>query len=51
MHFISDVPEAPTDVQVVDCSSREIKIVWNEPPDGNSPVLYYSVMISQSPGI
>ncbi|XP_068082078.1 cell adhesion molecule Dscam1 [Anabrus simplex] len=41
--LVQDVPDAPSDVRVEECSSRSMKVVWNEPLDGNSPILYYAV--------
>ncbi|KAJ9583675.1 hypothetical protein L9F63_021979, partial [Diploptera punctata] len=44
-----DVPEPPLDVRVIECASREVKLAWNEPLDGNSPILSYAVLHTQNP--
>ncbi|XP_069693342.1 cell adhesion molecule Dscam2-like [Periplaneta americana] len=46
---VQDVPESPSDVRVLECGSRDVKLAWNEPLDGNSPILHYSVILTKNP--
>lgn len=50
MHEFTDVPEPPIDIRVLECGSRDVKLAWNEPQNGNSPILHYAVTSSQNPG-
>jgi len=38
------------DVRVLDCGSRDVKLAWNEPLNGNSPILQYVVTSTRNPG-
>jgi hypothetical protein len=49
-HVFSDVPEPPMDVRVLECGSRDVKLAWSEPLNGNSPILHYTVTSTQNPG-
>jgi hypothetical protein len=49
-HIFLDVPEPPMDIRVLECGSRDVKLAWNEPVNGNSPILYYTVKSTQNPG-
>ncbi|XP_021928600.1 Down syndrome cell adhesion molecule-like protein Dscam2 isoform X2 [Zootermopsis nevadensis] len=46
---VQDVPEPPIDIRVLECGSRDVKLAWNEPQNGNSPILHYAVTSSQNP--
>lgn len=47
MHLINfahaEPPEIPSNLEVVEVSSRSVKLSWRRPFDGNSPVLSYVV--------
>jgi hypothetical protein len=45
-----DVPDPPMDIRVLECGSRDVKLAWNEPLNGNSPILHYTVTFTQNPG-
>jgi hypothetical protein len=49
-HAFTDVPEPPMDIRVLECGSRDVKLAWNEPHNGNSPILHYTVTSTQNPG-
>jgi hypothetical protein len=49
-HVFLDVPEPPMDIRVLECGSRDVKLAWNEPLSGNSPILHYTVTSTQNPG-
>jgi hypothetical protein len=49
-HALADVPEPPMDIRVLECGSRDVKLAWNEPHNGNSPILHYTVTSTQNPG-
>jgi hypothetical protein len=38
------------DVRVLECGSRDVKMAWNEPLNGNSPILQYVVTSTKHPG-
>ena len=38
------------DVRVLECGSRAVKLAWNEPLNGNSPILQYVVTSTKTPG-
>jgi hypothetical protein len=38
------------DVRVLECRSRDVKLAWNEPLNGNSPILQYIVTTTKNPG-
>ncbi|XP_071438868.1 cell adhesion molecule Dscam2-like isoform X2 [Hetaerina americana] len=48
--MVQDVPEAPTDVRVMESRSRSVKLSWTEPDEGNSPILQYTVVYTTDPG-
>ncbi|XP_046406550.1 Down syndrome cell adhesion molecule-like protein Dscam2 isoform X2 [Ischnura elegans] len=48
--MVQDVPEAPTDVRVMETRSRTVKLSWTEPDEGNSPILQYTVVYTTDPG-
>jgi hypothetical protein len=50
MHLLTDVPQPPVDIRVLECGSRDVKLAWNEPHDGNSPILHYTVTSTHNPG-
>ncbi|PNF21232.1 hypothetical protein B7P43_G04189 [Cryptotermes secundus] len=47
--LVQDVPEPPMDIRVLECGSRDVKLAWNEPLNGNSPILHYTVTSTQNP--
>ncbi|GFQ86918.1 down syndrome cell adhesion molecule homolog [Trichonephila clavata] len=44
---VQDIPDAPQNLEVHDISSRNVRLTWNKPFDGNSPILQYTVMWRQ----
>ncbi|GBM14554.1 Down syndrome cell adhesion molecule [Araneus ventricosus] len=40
---VQDVPDAPQNVEVHDVGSRSVRLTWNRPFDGNSPIIRYTV--------
>ncbi|XP_035212240.1 Down syndrome cell adhesion molecule-like protein Dscam2, partial [Stegodyphus dumicola] len=44
---VQDIPDAPQNLEVHDISSRSVRLTWNKPFDGNSPILQYTVMWRQ----
>jgi len=38
------------DVHVLERGSRDVKLAWNEPLNGNSPILQYVVTSTKTPG-
>jgi len=38
------------DVRVLECGRRDVKLAWNEPLNGNSPILQYIVASTKTPG-
>lgn len=49
-NYFSDIPDAPQNLEVHDISSRNVRLTWNKPFDGNSPILQYTVMWRQING-
>ncbi|XP_055948529.1 cell adhesion molecule Dscam2-like [Argiope bruennichi] len=47
---VQDIPDAPQNLEVHDISSRNVRLTWNKPFDGNSPILQYTVMWRQING-
>ncbi|GFW14902.1 down syndrome cell adhesion molecule-like protein Dscam2 [Trichonephila clavipes] len=47
---IQDIPDAPQSTEVHDVSSRSVRLSWNKPFDGNSPITQYTVMWRQVGG-
>ncbi|KAF8796621.1 Down syndrome cell adhesion molecule like protein [Argiope bruennichi] len=45
---IKDIPDAPQNLEVHDVSSRSIRLTWDRPFDGNSPITQYTVMWRQT---
>lgn len=41
--FLTESPDAPTNLEVLEVKSRTVKLSWKRPYDGNSPVLSYLV--------
>ncbi|XP_042906000.1 cell adhesion molecule Dscam1 [Parasteatoda tepidariorum] len=41
---IQDLPDAPQNLEVHDVSSRSIRLTWDRPFDGNSPITEYTIM-------
>lgn len=41
--YISEVPESPKDIRILNQQSRSLEITWNQPYDGNSVILNYIV--------
>ncbi|XP_071040101.1 cell adhesion molecule Dscam1 isoform X2 [Parasteatoda tepidariorum] len=41
---IEDIPDAPQNLEVHDVTSRSIRLTWDKPFDGNSPINQYTVM-------
>ncbi|XP_015905678.1 cell adhesion molecule Dscam1 isoform X1 [Parasteatoda tepidariorum] len=41
---VQDIPDAPQNLEIHDISSRNLRLTWNKPFDGNSPILQYTVM-------
>lgn len=39
----AEPPEVPSHLEVIEVSSRSVKLSWRRPFDGNSPVLSYVV--------
>ncbi|GIY31030.1 down syndrome cell adhesion molecule-like protein 1-like protein [Caerostris extrusa] len=44
---VQDIPDAPQNLEVHDISSRNVRLTWNKPFDGNSPILHYTLMWRQ----
>jgi Down syndrome cell adhesion molecule len=40
---LTESPDAPTNLEVLEVKSRTLKLSWKRPYDGNSPVLSYQV--------
>nr|XP_021002533.2 Down syndrome cell adhesion molecule-like protein Dscam2 [Parasteatoda tepidariorum] len=40
---IQDVPDAPQNLEIHDVGSRTVRLTWNRPFNGNSPILHYSI--------
>jgi len=38
------------DVRVRECGRRDVELAWNEPLNGNSPILQYVVTSTKNPG-
>ncbi|XP_054714025.1 cell adhesion molecule Dscam2-like [Uloborus diversus] len=47
---VQDIPDAPQNLEVHDISSKSVRLTWNKPFDGNSPILQYTVMWRQLNG-
>nr|XP_042906082.1 Down syndrome cell adhesion molecule-like protein Dscam2 [Parasteatoda tepidariorum] len=47
---IKDLPDAPQNLEVHDVSSRSLRLTWDRPFDGNSPITQYTVMWRQADG-
>nr|XP_042906008.1 Down syndrome cell adhesion molecule-like protein Dscam2 [Parasteatoda tepidariorum] len=41
---VQDIPDAPQNLEVHDISSRNVRLTWSKPFDGNSPIVQYTVM-------
>lgn len=48
--FISDIPDAPQNLEIHDVSSRSVRLTWDKPFDGNSPITEYTVVWRQANG-
>lgn len=35
---------------MLECGRRDVKLTWNEPLNGNSPILQYVVTSTKTPG-
>ncbi|XP_054712617.1 cell adhesion molecule DSCAM-like [Uloborus diversus] len=40
---VQDIPDAPQNLEVHDVSSRNVRLTWDRPFDGNSPITQYVV--------
>jgi len=38
------------DIRVLEYGTRDVKLTWNEPLNGNSPILQYVVTSTKTPG-
>ncbi|GFV43031.1 down syndrome cell adhesion molecule-like protein Dscam2 [Trichonephila clavipes] len=47
---IKDIPDAPQNLEVHDVTSRSIRLTWDRPFDGNSPITQYTVMWRHTDG-
>lgn len=43
-------PESPQNLTLVKKTSRTIKVKWQPPYDGNSPIQFYSVQYKEQKG-
>lgn len=44
--IVTEAPDPPQDLQIVEISSRGIKLAWSPPYSGNSPITTYYVLYS-----
>lgn len=50
LYVIVEQPESPLNLTLVKKTSRTIKVKWQPPYDGNSPIQFYSVQYKEQKG-
>ncbi|KFM71649.1 Down syndrome cell adhesion molecule-like protein, partial [Stegodyphus mimosarum] len=45
---VKDIPDAPQNLEIHDVASRSVRLTWDRPFDGNSPITQYTVMWRQT---
>ena len=48
--LVQSVPDAPTNLKVIEVTGRRIIIGWKESPDGNSPIIEYALSYKKNDG-
>ncbi|GIY91507.1 down syndrome cell adhesion molecule-like protein Dscam2 [Caerostris extrusa] len=48
--FITDIPDAPQNLEIHDVASRSVRLTWQKPFDGNFPITRYTIMWRQTDG-
>ena len=46
LHFTSDVPDVPVNLDANNVTSRNLTLIWTAPHDNNAPIFGYTVFYS-----